>query len=198
MSCSTPLQIKIGSDNTFGIQIFSESVSWSFTSSGLSVAPAPGDIYYSGANVFRITSVDGATVRAFSDILIEYQSELAATGTLTRSSGSGDAAITYTARTANVVTKNGEQIAPIDVTGHTLTDIKFKQFTTSETALLTLSDISTWINPVNGYTDITVSAAQTADLEGYSSLYFTYALTGPVYKPQEIWAMIPVQTSIDF
>jgi hypothetical protein len=197
MACGGVLQIKIGSDNQFQINLSSEYLSWIFTMPSMTTPPVAGDVYYSDGAVFRITSVNGTTVRAFSDVLLGYESEVAATGDLARSIGSGDTTLTYTARSTNVVTSNGKTTSPLDATGHTITDIKFKSSPDAETALLTLADISTWLVETQGKASVTVTAAQTADIADYKSLYFTFAVTGPVYRPQEIWEMINVQTSSD-
>lgn len=105
MSCRAILQLVKGNLEIIPYTLLNDTLSFTFNTSGVSVIPAIGDIYTIDSTQFLVTSVDGSQI-TFQSYLKQNTDEqgaqvVPASGTLTRSTGTGDASITYSAFTSD-------------------------------------------------------------------------------------------------
>jgi len=116
MSCSEPINIVKGNIVNIPITLRLDVLSYVFTCSGIVTAPAVGDIYIKTISAtvngettttaqFVVTSVVGLVVTMQSLLASNTDDNgatiISATGTLTRSTGTGDATLTYTSFTTD-------------------------------------------------------------------------------------------------
>jgi len=172
-------------------------LSFVFTCSGIVTPPAVGDIYIKTINAtidgevvttaqFVVTSVVGSVI-TFQSLLTSNTDDngltiISATGTITRSTGSGDTTLTYTSfTTTNYVDTTGKTIklrilkqvvdspAPADIivtknATMTAKGVGFFQFSVSETSTY---PVGKWYGVIEIYTSATEIIEQ-ADFEVFS------------------------------